>query len=149
MARKINGLGFNLALGDLDIRVMKFSLNINDDSGVAMRDGRPDGSLLGQVTGDGEIEVDVTDFKLIIAAAKEAGSFQDLPAFDINAFGSIAGSNEELKIEAFECQLKLSSLLDVDKTGSSNDQTTITIPYDVTGQDFVSIDGVPYAKKLS
>lgn len=142
--QKINGKSFTISVGDLPIYVNKFSLEITDDSAVAMKRGRPDGYLQGNVSAAGEIEVDTVEFARLSAAAKNAGSWQQLAPFDINAYAKSGDS--ERRIEAFGCKLKLSNVLEVDD--SSADKTVHTIPFDVTGEDFVHIDGVPYVEAV-
>jgi hypothetical protein len=142
--QKINGKSFSTSIGDLDIYVSKFSLEISDESAVATSHGRPNGYLLGNVSASGEIEVDASEFAKLSAAAKEAGSWQALDVFDIHSYAKVG--DIERKVEAFGCRLKLSKILDVDD--SSADATTHTIPYDVVSEDFVSIDGVPYVTPL-
>ncbi len=141
--QKINGKSFATVIGALPIYVNKFSLEITDDSQVAMKRGRPDGWLKGNVSAAGEIEVDAAEFAKLSAAAKAAGSWQGLPPFDINSFAAAGGVVR--RVEAFGCKLKLSTVLDVDD--SVADKTVHTIPFDVTGEDFVSIDGVPYVEQ--
>ncbi len=138
---RFNGLSFDIDLGDFGIKVKKFTLDIEDGSAVAKRDGRPDGELRGAVSASGEIVVYRSGLKSFTAMAKKAGSFQQMPTFDINSFGKVG--DDELKIEAFGCKVKLSKLLDIDK--ESSDETEFTLPFEVTGRDFVKIDGVPYA----
>lgn len=142
--QRINGLSFDIDLGKFGIHVEKFTLDIEDSSATAKRNGRPDGTLLGEVSASGEIVVKRDGLKTFTKIAEEKGSFQDLPTFDINSFAKVG--NDELKIEAFGCKIKLSKLLDIDK--SSSDETVFTLPYEVTGKDFVKIDGVPYARVL-
>jgi len=140
--QKINGKSFAITIGGLPIHVNKFSLEISDESAVAMKRGRPDGWLKGNVAASGEIEIDANEFTKLSAAAAAAGSWHDLPPFDIHAFGAAGGVVRV--VEAHDCKLKLSSVLEVDD--STADKTVHTIPFDVTGEDFVTIDGVPYAQ---
>lgn len=142
--QRFNGMSFEIDLGDFAVQVKKFSLEIKDDSAVAKRNGKPDGYLLGGVEGSGEILVDRTGLKAFTEAAKKAGSFQETPPFDINSYAKVG--DDEVKIEAFGCKVKISNLLDID-TGST-DETEFKLPFDVTSPDFVKIDGVPYAKEL-
>ena len=138
---RFNGLSFDIDLGDIGIKVKKFTLDIEDNSAVAKQNGRPNGELRGAVSASGEIVVDRAGLKAFTAMAKKAGSFQEMPTFDIHSFGKVG--DDELKIEAFGCKVKLSKLLDIDK--DSSDETEFTLPYEVTSPDFVKIDGVPYA----
>lgn len=144
MKQRFNGLSFDVDSGEMAFQAKKFSLEITDNSAVAKRRGRPDGYIVGDVEANGEIVVDRDALKVITAAAKNAGSFQALKPFDMMAFAKVG--EDEFKVEAFGIRLKVSSLLDIDK--SNADETEFTIPYDVTSPDFVKIDGVPYLSKL-
>ena len=77
---------------------------------------------------------------LLIEAARRAGSFRKLEPFD-TVFFAKAGE-DELRVEAFGCKLKVSSLLDIDPKGGS--KSTHKVPFDVTSPDFIRINGVPY-----
>lgn len=142
MKQRFNGLSFDIDTGDMALHVKKFSLEITDNSAVAKRNGRPDGFVLGDVEASGEIVVDRDGLKIITKAAEKAGSFQALKPFDMIAIAAVG--DDEMRVEAYGCRLKVSSLLDIDK--SSADETEITIPFDVTSPDFIKIDGVPYVK---
>ena len=63
-----------------------------------------------------------------------------MPAADFVFYANTG--DEEQKIEAYECKLKISDLLNADK--SSDEEATHTIDYMVTSPDFVRINGVPY-----
>lgn len=140
MKQRFNGLSFDIDTGEMALTAKKFTLEITDNSAVAKRKGRPDGYVVGDVEASGEIVVDRDGLKTVTAAARNAGSFQALKPFDIMGYAKVG--DDELKIEAFGCRLKVSALLDIDT--SSSDETEFTIPYDVTSSDFVKIDGVPY-----
>ncbi|GAA4649030.1 DUF2597 family protein [Kistimonas scapharcae] len=140
MKKRINGKSFDFDLSGLSIHVNKFTLDITDNTATAKTKGVPDGFTDGDVEGAGEIEVDRTNFRLIIEAAKKKGSFRGLEPFDINAFAQ--AGDDELRVEAFGAKLTLSSLLDVDP--NSADKSLFKIPYMITSPDFVRIDGVPY-----
>lgn len=142
--QRINGLSFDFDLGGKGIHSEKMSLDITDNSAVVKRNGRPDGYVNGAVEASGEIEVDATGLKSITDAAQSAGSFQSLEPFDIVTYAKVG--SDEVKVEAFGCKLKVSKLLDIDK--SSSDPSKFTIPFDVTSPDFVKINGVPYIKPL-
>ncbi len=142
--RRFNGLAFDINTGDLALKVKKFTLDVTDNSTVAKRRGRPDGYLVGDVEANGEITVDRDGLKAITAAARSAGSFQQLKPFDIVSYAKI--DDDEVKVEAFGCRLRVSKLLDVDP--SSADETEFTLPYDVTAPEFIKIDGVPYCETI-
>lgn len=139
MAR-ISGMNFDVNLGDLQIHVEKATLDITDNSAAVQSKGVPDGHVDGDVAASGEFELDSANFALLIQAAKNAGSFRKLEPFD-TVFFAKAGE-DELRVEAFGCKVKVSALLDIDPKGGS--KTTHKVPYDVTSPDFIRINGVPY-----
>lgn len=139
--QRISGKEFDITIGDLMLRVSKASLEISDNSSVAKSGGIPDGWVSGDVEASGEMELDPANLALLTDAADAAGSFRGLDVFDILFYAKV-GSGEELKVQAFGCKLKVSSLLDIDRSGGEKHNTKI--PYLVTSPDFVRINGVPY-----
>lgn len=137
---RIGGKNFDIALGDLQIHVESCTLDITDNSAVAQSRGVPNGHVDGDVSASGEFEFDTSNFNLLIEAARTAGSFRQLEPFD-SMFFAKAG-DEELRIEAFGCKLKVSSLLSVDPKGG--EKTKHKVPFDVTSPDFIRVNGVPY-----
>lgn len=140
MTAKIGGKNFDITLGDLTVHVEACTLDITDNTAVAQTRGVPNGHVEGDVAAAGEMEFDTTNFNLLIEAAKTAGSFRALEPFD-SVFFAKAGE-EELRIEAFGCKLRLSNILTIDPKGST--KNTHKVPYDVTSPDFIKINGVPY-----
>ncbi|MFK3970196.1 phage protein [Pseudomonas sp. NPDC087358] len=140
MAAKIGGKNFTVNLGDLQVYVESCTLDITDNTAVAMTGGVPNGHVDGDVAAAGEIELDTTNFNLLIESAKAAGSFRELEPFDA-VFYAKAGE-EEFRVEAFGCKLRLTSILSIDPKGAEKNKHKI--PYDVTSPDFVKINGVPY-----
>ncbi|MGI2146256.1 phage protein [Shewanella frigidimarina] len=139
---RLSGMNFNVNLGDIMVQVDTASLTITDNSAVSQTGGVPDGAVDGDVSASGELNVNASNFKLISAAAKSAGSWRAMPNFDIMFYGKT--SQDEVKVEAFGCRIKLSDILDIDKKGGS--ASMFKIPFDVTAPDFVHIDGVPYLR---
>ena len=137
---RIGGKNFDVNLGDLQVHVENITLDITDNTAVAKSRGVPDGSVDGDVSASGEMELDTNNFNLLIEAARSAGSFRNLKPFD-TVFFAKAG-DEELRVEAFGCKLRISSLLGVDPKGG--EKTKHKVPYDVTSPDFIRINGVPY-----
>ncbi len=137
---RIGGKNFDIALGDLQVHVASCTLDITDNSAVAQTRGVPDGYVDGDVSASGEFEFDSMNFNLLVEAARTAGSFRQLPTFDSVFFGS--AGDQELKVEAFGCRLKVSSLLSIDQKGGET--TKHKVPFDVTSPDFIHINGVPY-----
>jgi len=143
---RINGQSFDIRVGGKMVHAEAFSLNIEDNSTVKMTKGAPDGRLAGDKKASGEIEVDIANFMLLSAAAAAAGSWEGLPTFDINAYatGSNGNTPEAFHVLAHDCALKISDLLNIDP--NSSDATTVKLPFDVTGRDFLNINGTPYLK---
>lgn len=139
MAR-IGGMNFDVNLGDLQVHIEKATLDITDNTATAQTGGVPDGHVDGDVSASGEFELDSTNFSLLIESARRAGSFRKLDTFDI-VFFARAG-DDELRVEAFGCKLKVSSLLDIDPKGG--EKSKHKVPFDVTSPDFIRINGVPY-----
>ncbi|RON20583.1 phage tail protein [Pseudomonas brassicacearum] len=137
---RIGGKNFDVNLGDLLVHVESCTLDITDNTAVAQSGGVPDGHVDGDVSGSGEMEFDTSNFNLLIEAARTAGSFRELEPFD-SIFFAKAG-DEELRIEAFGCKLKVSSLLSIDPKGG--EKSKHKVPFDVTSPDFIRINGVPY-----
>lgn len=139
MAR-ISGMNFDVTLGFLQVHIQKATLDITDNSAVGQNRGLPDGHIDGDVAASGEFEFDSANFSLLIQAAGIAGAFRNLPPFDILFFARTG--DEELRVEAFGCRLKISSLLDIDPKGGN--KTAHKVPFNVTSPDFIRINGVPY-----
>ncbi|WP_313650300.1 phage protein [Pseudomonas soli] len=137
---KISGMNFDISVGDLKIHVETATLDITDNSAVAQTKGVPDGWVAGDVSASGELEVDTTNFNLLIEAAGKAGSFRQLDTFDQLFYAKTP--TDEIRVEAFGCRLKISSLLNIDPKGG--EKTKHKLPFDVTSPDFIHINGVPY-----
>lgn len=137
---RIGGKNFDINLGDLQIHVESCTLDITDNTAVAQSRGVPNGHVDGDVSCSGEFEFDTSNFNLLIEAARTAGSFRQLEPFD-SVFFAKAG-DEELRIEAFGCKLKVSSLLSVDPKGGEKSKHKVS--FDVTSPDFIRVNGVPY-----
>ena len=137
---RIGGKNFDINLGDLQVHVESCTLDITDNTAVAQSRGVPNGHVDGDVAASGEFEFDTSNFNLLIEAARTAGSFRQLEPFD-SVFFAKAGE-EELRIEAFGCKLKVSSLLSVDPKGG--EKSKHKVPFEVTSPDFIRVNGVPY-----
>lgn len=140
---RINGQSFDIRLAGILVHVESFTCNVEDNSTVKMNKGLPDGYLNGDRKASGEIEIDIANFGYLSIAAKAAGSWAELPPFDINvtAFGSNGSTKELMHVIAHGCRLKLNDLLNIDP--NSSDASTIKIGYDVTDRNFVHVNGVP------
>jgi hypothetical protein len=140
MGSRITGKSFDVNIGGELVQVKTATLSITDNSAAASTNGVPDGYVAGSVTAEGALTFSSKYFNKLIDLARSVGSFRNLPNFDLMFYADTG--DESQKIEAFGCRLKISDLLNADK--SSDDETTHTIDYIVTSPDFVSINGVPY-----
>jgi hypothetical protein len=140
MTARIGGKNFDVNLGDLQVHVDNITLDITDNTAVAQSKGVPNGHVDGDVSASGEMEFDTSNFNLLIEAARSAGSFRKMETFDVVFFA--AAGDEELRVEAFGCKLKVSSLLAVDPKGGEKSKHKVS--FDVTSPDFIRINGVPY-----
>ncbi len=140
-SKRLSGKDVDVMVGDYQMHVEEFTLTVEDGTqGVSSR-GRPNGWVTGSVSAGGDITVDTANLMVLMDAAKAAGSFMDLDAFDIVSHGET--TEDTLKIEAFGCKLTLSDVLNA--SASNEDKLTHKIGYAVTGKDFVRMNGVPYA----
>ena len=137
---RIGGKNFDVNLGDLLAHVESCTLDVTDNTAVAQSRGVPNGHVDGDVSASGEMEFDTSNFNLLIEAARSAGSFRKLEPFDVVFFAK--AGDEELRVEAFGCKLRVSSLLSVDPKGGETSKHKV--PFDVTSPDFIRINGVPY-----
>ncbi len=138
--QRLSGKNFDITLGDIALHVEKATLGIEDNSATVKDRGVPNGWVDGDVSSSGELEVDAQNLNLITEAASSAGSFRQLPEFDILFFAKTG--NDEMKVEAFGCKLKIESLLDIDSKGG--EKHISKIPFEITSPDFIRINGVPY-----
>ena len=137
---RIGGKNFDVNLGDLLVHVENCTLDVTDNTAVGQSKGVPDGHIDGDVSASGEFEFDTSNFNWLIEAARAAGSFRGLEPFDIVFFAK--AGDEELRVEAFACKLKVSSLLGIDQKGG--EKSKHKVPFDVTSPDFIRVNGVPY-----
>ncbi len=143
MSMRISGKNMHFSLGDYKLKASKVTLSITDNSAVQKDYGVPNGYADGDVEASGEIELTTQQFNQLSKAAKQAGSWRGLPAFDALFYGKI--DKDELKVEAFGCRIKISDLLDIDTNGGS--ALLHKLPFDVTSHDFVNINGTPYLRE--
>ena len=139
----ISGSDIDISLGGLIVKISEYTLTIDDGVSPATTRGVPNGYVNGVASASGEIKLDTENFNLLIEAAREAGSFQDLEPFDIDGMGKTV--SQEFKTLAYGCKMKLSDVLNAN--GDGGEKLMHTIPYDVTDPRFVSINGVPYLSK--
>lgn len=138
--KHFSGKDFTIMVGDLLVHVESMSASITDNSGVAQSGGVPDGTVSGDVSCAGDIELDSKNFDLFNEAARSAGSWQDLDVFDIIV--NAKKTDAKQKIELFGCLVTVSDLFNIDQKGG--EKTKHKLPFNVSSPDFVRINGVPY-----
>lgn len=138
----ISNLDVDVLLGTQMISFNKVTLSIEDSSKAATSRGRPNGTLRGSVSAEGEVVMNTNTLNTLLDEAKKSGSFQELAPFDLTLFAE--AGDTRLKVEVFGAKFTISDLLDADN--ESEDEVLHTLPYFVTGKEFVRINGVPYAR---
>lgn len=137
---RISGAAFDFFLGGTPIHADSISLSITDNTAVAMTGAVPDGWVAGDVSGDGEIELDERNFAKIESLARAAGSYRNIPTTNFVFFAQRGGTRK--KVEVFGAKLIINDLLGIDPKGGQ--KTTSKIKFLVTSKDFININGIPY-----
>lgn len=137
---RISGMSFDFYLLGNPVHAENISLSISDNSTVAQTVGIPDGWVRGDVSAEGEIELDAKNFTKLTAAARAAGSYRDIPETDFVFFAQRGGIRD--KVETFGNKLILTDILNIDPKGGA--KTTKKVKFFVTSPDFIRINGVPY-----
>ena len=140
--QRIGAKDFDITIGDLSLGVSQATLGITDNIEVAKDKGVPNGWVAGDVGAEGDMDLDALGVSILSEAAASAGSWRELPEFDMLFFAK-AASGEEMKVEAFGCKLKVESLLTINSNEGASKHTT-KVKFLVTSPDFVHINGVPY-----
>lgn len=140
MSKHISGQDFNVMVGGLLVHVDGFNASITDNSQTTMSSGVPDGYVSGDVSCEGDIEIDTKNFIILTEAARAAGSFRDLDPFDIICVAKVG--NELMTVQLFGCLLKVSDLLNIDPKGG--EKSKYKVAFVVTDKDFVKVNGVSY-----
>ena len=138
--KHLSALDFDVMIGDMLVHVENMTATISDERKAVKTRGIPDGYVDGEVSCSGEIEVDTKNFNLLIDVAKTAGSFREMPAFDIIYMGK--NVSHQHKQELFGCVLNVTDLLNNDAKGGEKGKHKLA--FEVTSPDFVRINGVPY-----
>jgi len=141
--QRLSGKDIEARLGN-GIRLLfeNASLNIEDGITATTDQGYPNGWVFGEVKGDGEVEVSTETLELIRAEADTAGSWEEMPTFDLTFFGQ-AGTLE-LKVEVFGAKLRFPGF---EFDGKGGDKLTHKIPFVIGSPDFVKLNGTPLARR--
>ena len=142
MAQRIGAKDFSINVGDLALNVSQCTLGITDNVEVAKDNGIPNGWVAGDVSAEGDMDLDAQAVSILGEVAASAGSWREVPEFDILFYAKTA-DGEEMKVEAFGCKFKLESLLSVNQNEGASKHVS-KIKFLVTSPDFVHINGVPY-----
>ncbi len=140
MSHIISGQDLTVFFGPVMVNFDKISLSIDDASKAVHSKGLPNGHVRGKLSASGEVEVDTFNFMLINEAARVAGSWHGLGTWP--AVFTAVGGTAALNVIASGCLFKISKLVDASAEGG--EKMMHTLPFEVTGSDFVRINGVPY-----
>jgi len=138
--KHLSAQNFDIMVGDLIVHVETMSAAISDNRQPVFTRGIPDGYVDGDVSCTGDIELDATNFNLLIEVARGHGSFRAMPTFEIIYVGTTI--TDKQRIELFGCLLNISDLLNNDAKGGEKSKHKLT--FAVTSPDFVRVNGVPY-----
>ncbi|EIE5007029.1 DUF2597 family protein [Salmonella enterica] len=139
-SRRISGMSFDVSFNGRIVHVKTATLDITDNTKAITERGVPNGYVDGDVEASGEIELDTANFQILGEAARDAGSWRNIPPADFLFFAQ--ADDDEIKVEAFGCKLILNNLVNIDTKGG--DTLSHKIKFMVTSPDFVKIDGLPY-----
>ena len=142
--QRIGAKDFAITVGDLSLTVSQCTLGIEDNIEVAKDRGIPNGWVAGDVSADGDMDLDAQAIAILTEVAATSGSWRELPEFDLLFYAKVA-SGEEMKVEAFGCKFKFESLLTLNQEGANKHITKLK--FLVTSPDFVHINSVPYLGK--
>lgn len=142
MNQRIGAKDIGITVGDLALTVSQATLGVTDNVEVAKDRGVPNGWVAGDVSGEGDMDLDAQALSILGEAAQTAGSWRELPEFDLLFYAKVA-SGEELKVEAFGCKFMLESLLSLNANEGASKHVT-KLKFFVTSPDFIHINGVPY-----
>lgn len=138
--QRYSGRDFVVKVEGEQVFVAEASLEVDLGTGVASRSGKPAGWLRGAISANGSLKVDGDELDKLLSSAKRAGSWEAMPALDMLFFADVDG--RQRKVEAFGCKLKAPGL---SINTSEAELVEHEIAYDVTGDDFVRINGIPLA----
>jgi hypothetical protein len=122
-------------------RFDQVNLNLASGAKAVTSAGYPAGWVYGEVTGDGDLMVDPDELVRLLEEADRAGSWEEMDALDLVLY--VNTGDLELKVEAFGIKLDFP---DVKVDAKGGEKLTHTIKFEVTGADYVHINGVPLAR---
>lgn len=123
----------------------KISATISDGMEVEKTRGVPDGTVPGDVSCEGDVEMKYKYFKVFSLLAKKHGSYRAIPAMDITYIA--ATKSDVLPIVLHGCKFTMESILEAESNDGAK-SGLVKLKFKVSSPDFVSINGVPYLDAL-
>jgi len=143
MTQKLSGRDVEARLSNgLRVSFQQASLELDDGVSATQDQGYPSGWVAGAVNGSGELEVTTETLQDLLAEAEAAGSWEQMPEFDLSFYAQVGDLEHEVR--AFGCKLRMPGF---SYNGEGGEQTTHTIPFIVSSPDFVELNGVPLARR--
>lgn len=140
MAKLLSGKDVQSMVDGTLVIFEEATLKITDNRKPIMRKGVPVGHVDGSCSAEGTLKVDHENFLLIQEKAASAGSWKGIEPFDINFLAEVDAGQKN--IDCHDCLIKPEDLLNAKAEGGESD--FVTLKFEVTGKDFVHINGVPY-----
>lgn len=138
--KRISGQDVRQIIDGTQLNFDEVSLSIEDERTPVFNQGVPNGYVNGKVSASGEIKLDWKNFDLLFGKAKAAGSWRGMPTFDMS-FLSTAGK-ENMDVDVYGILINVSDLLDL--SHDAGEKAMVTVPFEVTSNKFVDIQGIPY-----
>jgi hypothetical protein len=126
-------------------RVDQVNLELTIGTKAVRSGGYPAGWVYGEISGNGEMVMDTEDMLLILDDADTAGSWEEMDEIDINFYAAWGVDGDTLTIVAHGCKLDAPDFK-IDRKGG--EKVSHTIKFEITGPDFVTINGVRVARLL-
>jgi len=138
--QRMSGRDFVVTVDGTQVYVAEASLEVELGTGPAYKSGKPAGWLKGKLSATGSLKVDAEELDKLLEQARLAGSWEQMPALDVMFYAHVDG--RERRVEAFGCKLKAPGLA----INTENAEDVLhEIAFDVTGEDFVKVNGVALA----
>lgn len=143
MGQRISGKNVEVTLSNIGkiVLIDEINFSLSSGSGAAKSGGAPIGWLEGEVEGTGTMIIEDSELDKFLEEADDAGSWAQMEAPDVTLYANVGG--RERKIEAFGCKLDFPSF---EVKRNEKGEFVHTIPFEVSGEEFVHINGVRLAR---
>ena len=142
MTRRFSGADVEVNLPTGKVALFdEVTVNASLGVGAAMSGGKPAGWTRGEVSGEGEIKLDTEELLKLLAEADAAGSWEVMDAMDMVLYSAVGG--QELKVEVFGCKFDAP---DFPISRTSGETIKHSLKFQVTGEDFIKVNGVALAE---